>query len=492
MGLARKLAAALVATTAFTAGAALAQPLPSAIQPQAFPPGFTFPLPAATIDAWVLANDQSAMRNRSWALWQAMGTPSGQIYNGANLPIWETWWGSNEIFNPNSAGFNTGSCDFSLQARANRQPTRALINPNQLSHLSRGLRATPGAAAPSPTASDFQVVAFNKFNADYGNFVTTWQPGPPGSANYCYATTVSLNALAGAMQQLNIPMAQRQVNPFPAAAIATKPVMGVVKATGITVLPMWPGRDSAGRYNATNQTNPSPTTWRSCAVVNPAYTSPSQFPAPPTNQTLPSGTQTYSCQTYTWVLLSQLYGFPMSAGEASAFNSAQPQGQGGGALGITASANDYAVLLAMHVTTKETPRWTWQTFYWQPVGDTLGHVPGSKSGQPSSLPSPWNNYAMCTAYSQTTPFNSANMTVCFNPYLETSTGIPFGITSNCMSCHGVAQNGSGIYPNQVVPPATTPYSAPIQFFTDPRYFPVPGNNQYVITDFSWATAGPVQ
>jgi hypothetical protein len=477
MGPARTTATALVAAAAFAVigatGAKAQGVTPPAIPPSSITstgPGFVFPLPAATIENWITENNQVAIRQRAWALWQAMTAPSGQIYNGTNLPVWETWWGSNEIFNPNpQTGFNSGSCDFALQTRVNRQPTRALINPNQLSHLSRGLRASPGAAAPAPSPADFQVVAFNKFNADYGNFVTTWQPGPPGSANYCYATTLSLNALAGAMVQLNIPPAQRQVNPFPAGAIATKPVMGLVKASGITVLPVW-----QGPANSTNATNPTPSTWRSCVVVNPAF---SQRPAGPPDPAIIPRTPNLACTQYSWALLSDLYSFPMSPGEAAAFNATQPQGQG-------ANAGDYAVLLAMHVTTKETPRWTWQTFYWQPNGDTPNAFPGSKANQPSTLPSPWNNYAMCTAYSQTTPFNSPNMTVCFNPYLETSAGIPAGITSNCMSCHGVAQNGAGTYPPS--------YTAPIQFFTAPRYFPVPGNGQYIITDFSWATAGPVQ
>ena len=29
-------------------------------------------------------------------------------------------------------------------------------------------------------------------------------------------------------------------------------------------------------------------------------------------------------------------------------------------------AGDLALLVAMHVTTKELPNWTWQTFWWEP------------------------------------------------------------------------------------------------------------------------------
>lgn len=460
MRIARISAAALVAAAAFAGFGAGAQ----TIAPQNFPAGFQFPLPAATIDAWVIANDQTAIRTRAWNLWQAMGTPSGQIYNGANLPIWETWYGAEELFPANA------TCAQSLaQAAAARRPGRAFVDPNQFSHQPNGARritqaAAPRAAAPSP--SDFQVVSFNKFNGPFGDFVMSPQPGPAGPGlPYCYRSQASLTALAAAFANANTPGQSRKINDFPQPAIATKPVMAVVKGSGVTVLPMW-----QGIANSTNATNPTPNTWRRCVVIDPALT---QLPAGPPDPSIVPRTPNLACNQYSWALLSQLYSFQLSANEATAFNQAQPAGG--------AAAGDYAVLVAMHVTTKEIPFWTWQTYYWQPIGDTPNGFPGSKANQPSSLPSPWNNYAMCTAYSQNTPFGSNAMTVCFNPYLETSPSIPAGITSNCMSCHGVAQAG----PNGNYPAA---YTARIPFFTDPTYFTPSATNQFVITDFSWATA----
>jgi hypothetical protein len=82
---------------------------------------------------------------------------------------------------------------------------------------------------------------------------------------------------------------------------------------------------------------------------------------------------------------------------------------------------------------------------------------------------------MCTNYNQTVKPGSATMDVCFNPYLETSPGIPAGITSNCMSCHGTAR----VAGNQDYPPA---YTAPIDLFGDTTYF----NASSTHTDFSWA------
>jgi hypothetical protein len=142
-------------------------------------------------------------------------------------------------------------------------------------------------------------------------------------------------------------------------------------------------------------------------------------------------------------------------------------------------AGDYAVLVAMHVNTKEIPFWTWQTFWWQPGADTPNGFPGSKAGQPATLGAPWSNYAGCANYAQTTTPGGSVMQVCFNAYLETSPGIPAGLTSNCMSCHGTARIATSATPY----PAS--YSAPISFFEDATYF----NPTSTHTDFSWAIPG---
>jgi len=453
------IAKAVVIAIAATAGIEAAQA--QTIQPQNFPPSFTYPLPAATIDGWLAAHNQTAIRGRAWELWGAMATRSGYSLNGANLPIWETWWGAEELFPANA------TCQPAVTAAsAPRQPTRYFIDPNQFTHQANGARRriTQAAAPPNPTPSDFQVVSFNKFNGAYGTFIMASQPGPGGP--YCYRSGKSLSALADAFAAAGAAGAAHKINDFPAPAIATKPVMGVVKASGYTVLPVWRGPD-----DSTNPTHPEPSTWQTCVVINPSLT---QIPAGSPDPSIIPSAPTLACARYSWATLSQLYNFPMNAAEAAAFNQAQPSGG--------AAAGDFAVLFAMHVTTKETPFWTWQTFYWQPNGDTPNGFPGSKANQPTSLPSPWNNYAMCAAYSQTTPPASSTMTVCFNPYLETSKGIDAGITSNCMSCHGVAQVG----PNSNYPAS---YSAPISFFTDPTHFTPSAANKFVITDFSWATAG---
>ncbi len=515
-------AAAVFSAAAFAAAPAQAQP---PVSPHGFPPDFQFPLPQSTIERWIAEDNQVAIRQRAWALWQAMTSPSGVMYptfsGHINLPIWETWWGANELFPTN---LNPGCSSETLVEMAARPRTtlRAFIDPNQFSH---GRRQRVGADATTATstnrsASGLRVFSFNKFNGDYATYVNTPVGGPTvpaklppfPSQTYCLRNANDLMALAYAFYAVNIALSESPpngitVNPeipagpqarnprgFPAGAISTKPVMGVVKKEGFTVLPVWQGPANSTAFYA-----PIPNTWKTCVVIQGNKREvPAGVPNP---GTFPKGTLTYGCQTYSWGLLSELYSFQMTANEAKEFNSATNE-TGSNPLGTTALPGDYAVLFGMHVTTKETPQWTWQTYYWQP-GETPNRYPGSKADQPDSLPSPWNNYAMCTGFSETTPANSANRTICFNPYLETSSGIPAGLSSNCMSCHSVAQVQPGppqqnelpswlaftTGPGAIYPPY---YTSPIQRYTDPVYFPQftsPATfAPFLLTDYAWAVA----
>src|SRR5580698_5207100 len=64
------------------------------IIPQPIPPQFNFPLPAATINSWISSSDTQAIRGHAWTLWAGLTATSDQILNGQNLPVWETWYGS--------------------------------------------------------------------------------------------------------------------------------------------------------------------------------------------------------------------------------------------------------------------------------------------------------------------------------------------------------------------------------------------------------------
>ena len=428
-----------------------------AVTPVPLPDSANFPVAAATINGWVASGDTAAIRGHAWSLWQGMSAPSGQILNGQNLPIWETWAGPNDVFPATQVALaaNKGPpAAATLEARlAKPRVIRNFAPPLQFHHAKGARLGALAAFGPSDITAD------NKFNPQAATFIDAQQPGPNGGV-YSYASAAGMNKLNASWPAGTTPQ-NRGINEFPIRAIETKPVFGLVTAAGLTVQPLWQGPSAS-----TNATNPTPDTWTKCVLISPTGTGPIR-PAT-TAEVTATGAQGNACTSYLWAPLSTFYAVKLSADEAAAFAKATGQ---------KVAAGDFAVLLAMHVNTKEIPFWTWQTFWWQPGADTPNNFPGNKQGQPANLTTPWNNYASCTAYDQTTTPGGSTLQVCFNPYLETSPGIPAGITSNCVSCHGVALVG----PNANYPAA---YTKPIVFFTDPTYF----NTQSTHTDFSWAVA----
>jgi hypothetical protein len=423
------------------------------IIPQPIPPQFNFPSPAATINSWIASGNTDAIRGHAWDLWAGLTANSGQMSGGQELPIWETWYGSDDVFPP-SAPTSAGG----LMAFVASKPRllRDFVSPHQFHH-----NVVRGAAAAAGQDTASQVVSFNKFDPAAATFIAAPQPGPNGQI-FSYNKQASLQALnaawpAGASGQT------RGTNDFPIEAMELKPVFKFVKATGLTPQPLWQG--PAG---ATNPANPTPGTWTTCVLIDPAGTGGIR-PATAAEISQAQNVGPLACKTYLYGPLSLFYSFKMTAEEAKAFASAQ---------GGSPSAGDYAVLVAMHVNSKEIPFWTWQTFWWQPGADAPNGFPGTKAGLPASVASPWNNYATCANYDQTTTPGGPTMQVCFNPYLETSPGIPVGITSNCMSCHGTAR----ILANQDNETYPSAYNAPISFFQDTTYF----NSISTHTDFSWA------
>jgi hypothetical protein len=437
------------ATTSATTGVVTPVPLPDSAN---------FPVPAATIAGWVANSDTASIRGHAWSLWQGMAAPSGQYRDKQPLPIWDTWADTTVVFPQPQV--TTAALATPAAAPAPPNSDRKFLRPAQFHHTKDArLKALAMAASDS-----FPLAVDSKYNPQAATFIGAPQPGP-GGGSYAYASGASLTKLNAAWPSGTTPQ-DRGVNAFPIRAIETKPVFGLVKAGGLTVQPLWQGPSAS-----TKPGNPTPDTWKTCVVIQPGATGAVR-PASKAEIAAVAPIvhdQGLGCQTYLWAPLSTFYAAQLNAAEAQSFNAAT---------GGDAAAGDYSVLLAMHVNTKEIPFWTWQTFWWQPGADTPNNFPGNKQGQPASLGAPWNNYASCTAYDQTTTPGGATMQLCFNPYLETSPGIPVGITSNCMSCHGVALVG----PNPIYPAA---YKKPIAFFTDPTYF----DTRSTHTDFSWAVAG---
>ena len=106
-------------------------------------------------------------------------------------------------------------------------------------------------------------------------------------------------------------------------------------------------------------------------------------------------------------------------------------GQIVGPSGRAIQPENYLVLVAMHVTTREIPNWVWATFWWS----NQAREPGYGDGRPPEITGKWRHFLMDTTLSGVTPRDSLDQgnKICFNPYLEEI--FENGIASNCIQCH---------------------------------------------------------
>ena len=447
------------------------------ITPVDIPAGFGYPGNRDEFQAWADTWQIDNITTASWNLWAGMTSDSGQRWNDSSLPVWETWCGNEEVFS--AAGCN-----------ALGRPARAFQNATQIGHAARlaGLQTQP----------DTQVVSFNKFNPAMVTYLSTPQTTNAAAYSYISATDLSnLNAAwpagtaVAARKVVDAPYTPDSGSGQGSSAMETKPVIFVIKATGLTPMPLWMGPQfSSVPANAT------PETWFNCVLLDPANTAgPDTKPVPATPeqiaQIVPGSSM--ACKTYLYAPLSTIYSFKMDAAEANDWN-ALVNDSGDGGQGLTAAAGDYGVLAGMHVNTKTIVNWTWQTYWWQPGDDAPDNFPGSKQGMTDNVAGPWRNYAMCTAWNQTKGNQSKDMVVCFNPFLETSSTIPAGQQSNCMSCHGVATAGALSSNGLATMNYPANYNAPIDFNANActQSTPPPATitttcfADFTKTDFSWA------
>lgn len=418
------------------------------ITPEPIPPGYDFPADRTTLQALVDANDVPAMRTHAWNLWGGMTADSTSTFENQTLPIWETWLGTNEVFTDPPTE-KTGTTTL-------RAPSRSFSDPSQFSHVAR---------AQGLSAEEDLVVAFVKFDPAMVQYLWEGHSAPDAPGPFYYTSKTSLTALNNSWSE-GTALIDRKVSGAPARSIEIKPVLQIVKANQLTAFPFW-----QGPAESTDATNPTPTTWTHCVLIDPSQTSTSLTPATQEQFDQADKSQSPACLAANALYggLNMIYSFKMNAQEAEDYKAEQR---------APAEAGDYAVLAAMHVNTKEIIDWTWQTFWWQGGQNTPDNFPGSTDNMIAKVQNEWRNYAMCTAYSQTTePDNQGNMRVCFNPFLETSKGIPDGIQSNCVTCHGTARIPQNPDPTNPYPPN---YDQPIDF-GDPAYFT--GDTK---TDFSWA------
>ena len=367
--------------------------------------GFAFPQDSNVINGWIHSDDTVSQYKHGWGIWVGLNQLTDQ--KGAfddSLRVFETWRSPSEIIDIMQKGPLAANNPGIRSNRAN------LSIPNQFKHgrLSSNItiQKVSTARAYSPAAEAY--VLNNKIFS--------------GIQLYDYAQKGS-----------SIPS-------FPNNAIILKPTYVVLHVSeGATFsLSVWPPVDTTGYPNKIK--GYKMTEWGNSVQIDTKRTV-----SDPANKIF---------------ALNDFIYYKMNKEDADAYNAAHPSA-------ITKSAEgDFAVLVAMHVMTREIANWTWETFWWVPDADNPAS-PSSKAiadVRPTQLKGAARHYAMSVSNYMVNPNEPiatsdkviGKLNLGFNPYLEASfsgldpanskiytkngTIIPtsIGIRSNCMSCHRLA------------------------------------------------------
>ena len=199
---------------------------------------------------------------------------------------------------------------------------------------------------------------------------------------------------------------------FPSDAVAVKLVWYAVHARGLTTMPIWDGEPT---YTD--------------ADGNPDRSWPRAIAVDPERDTVP-GDETTTVTLEDRPVVAHVV--PLSRFIHHALETDDEIASARGAAhDPTLARGDEVALVAVHVTTKEIPDWTWETYWWHDRPDTGRFA----AGRPLGIHGAAASYLMDVTYSADQP--------CFNPWLEAR--FPNGTQSNCVTCHQRAVVGAADY-----------------------------------------------
>lgn len=361
-------------------------------------PGFSFPEDSTVINGWIYSQDTGAIYDHVWGIWAGLTTVSDQYYGDDTLLVFETWLTPEEISD-------------SMQGNPVNDQVR-----NRIRKINQ--HAVAGDITNAPVTNGESV----KYD--------------PYAATYALQNQIFFKSVLDSLYNTGAP----SIPDFPNQAITIKPVFFLVSGTGAAVpMPVWTGppagADTIADYTDSDWENVVFISTDGTGQGNGQYAAKGDSPTPST---------TYNMDDFISYELD-------AATAAHARNS--------GAL-PDAEEGDFMVLQAMHVTTREVTRWTWQSFFWQPDAANP-FFPASAFGashRPVQLSPQAAHYGAVQAYFMVRPpqpaYNGTSTGGCqiaYNPYLEaslskfTKPGIVIngsdttfnqvGMRSNCMSCH---------------------------------------------------------
>lgn len=431
----------------------------------------SYPASQATIQGWIDANDVRAIRAHGWDIWQSITAATPY-----NRPTWQTWYSGHELF-------EAGTGVTKVKARV---PDRRglLVFEAQRSRVHRPSMLMRAGDTMPPVIWPERTLAFNRFTRSTARYI--WQH----NLNKGKTLRDTLNAMVAN----NTPLASIGVltssDSTDSLSFVLKPVFQFIQGDQVTAVPYWHGYDTSAVELPPG--NPVPSRWRYAVAVDPTGKHKAgDSLLMVVNNEAPRWLKVVPLSAFYYVKITPqdsawLGDFgPVNGDFIGLANDTSAQ-----AVYMAVRPGNYALLMAMHVTGKEIPNWTWQSFWWSyNPADSMG------KDRPSTIPAPWNHYDMTASYRM--------IDTAFNPYLETSLGGLIGIggfnttdtlqwtgvTTNCMACHRRASIGwSAPSYNAALGapygPAMNVSAGDSTVFTQP---PAPGQPRVTLlkTDFLW-------
>lgn len=435
--------------------------------------GIVMPTPRPVLDQWVSSEDSIEIYKHAWGIWAGLTAPSGISVEGQPLRVYETWLDVEQLAYADSLGIDYDSLIQLPRSRSMFGPVKQLLHTLDREAAVFGL-----------TLQDLK---------DLGQVETVkYDPVASQAAltnNVFLAST--LDSLVQAGDTASIPQ-------FPAPSITLKPTYQVFKLADLDSnryfrIPVWPGPpgtlDSARAGFGEDL-------WDRYVWVD------IQNQGQGSGAVASGNTPRTPATTYN---LDDFISFTLTNQHAQSLN------RKNGDRILSLDSGDVAVLVGMHVTSKELRRWTWQTFWWDPNPDAPLKPSDATmaSVRPDSLlDAAAAHYAGFTAYSMIDPVqpytggsDTGELVICFNPYLEagfdssvftgsqswvinpqgTKLVTDAGVLTNCMTCHAMAS-----YSN--IAGAGTPYSGDAYVdMGDTALF-----NSVVQLDFLWSIQANVK
>jgi hypothetical protein len=365
------------------------------------PAGYDFPADKRLLEDYRLQPNIPAQRLHVWNVFAGMTRPTS---NGV-LRVFETWFSEKETFDKGTP----------VLAARTQSAVRAFTVPSQFTTL----RAQAGVAAVQPGSAVLSSVLYNF--AAYNHV----------RSNRLHIPSVLQDLAKNGAPDAKIPQ-NRTVPPFPAGSVVLKTVWWPVAKDKISAMPIWDP-----------DANPA------VASGNPKESWSRFVGVDPTRKYVPAGETadiTYDGQVKRGshiVGLGSFHVIQLTAEMAAGINADGLLAQVAQAsFGRPVAADDFAVFIATHLTTKEIDDWVWATFWWY---DRPQEGPFAEN-RVGALEGVWKNYLMNVAYDLNLPSErDGSPRVAFNPWLEArfqNDGHGGGVVSNCMNCHNRASTGA--------------------------------------------------